>query len=261
MNRWMSAIDIRPPHPHLRFTSVGLLGYKSAAARSFFRVRQKIKRLPVYDSISAATKDNCDMVRIACLLGMIGWLTAAAMPVSATMTPKERIADLNAALLDVMQNADALGYAGRYERLQPVMTRLYDFSLMARIAVGAYWAGLEEANRNRLVDAFSRMSIATYAARFDGYSGERFEIVSAEKAVRDTTLVKTRLIKSDGTPVALNYLTRPRDGEWRIIDVFLDARFSELARLRADYTAVINRQGFENLIETIEAKIKAMESE
>ena len=106
------------------------------------------------------------------------------------------------------------------------------------------------------------MSIATYAARFDGYSGERFEIVSEEKSVRDTILVKTRLIKSDGGPVALNYLTRARGGEdWRIIDVFLDARFSELARLRADYTAVIKRQGFVELIDLIEAKIAAMAAE
>ena len=60
---------------------------------------------------------------------------------------------------------------------------------------------------------------------------------------------------------ALNYLTRPRDGEWRIIDVFLDARFSELARMRADYTAVIKRQGFDSLIETIEAKIVGMSQE
>ncbi len=105
------------------------------------------------------------------------------------------------------------------------------------------------------------MSIATYAARFDDYSGETFEIVSAEKSVRDTMLVKTRLIKSDGSPVALNSLTRPSGEDWRIIDVFLDARFSELARLRADYTAVIKRQGFDSLLSTIEAKIAEMQKQ
>lgn len=201
------------------------------------------------------------MIRSAWVLAFIGWLVISATPASAAPSPKDQIADLNATLLDVMQNADRLGYAGRYEKLKPVMQRLYDFGLMARVAVGAYWPELEEARRSRLIDAFTRLSVATYAARFDGYSGERFEIVSAEKAVRGTTLVKTRLIKSDGTPVALNYLTRPQDGEWRIIDVFLDARFSELARLRADYTAVIKRQGFDSLIETIESKIKGLETQ
>ena len=78
--------------------------------------------------------------------------------------------------------------------------------------------------------------------------------------MRNTVLVKTNLIKSDGSPVALNYLLRPSDGIWRIIDVFLDARFSELARLRADYTAVIKRDGFEKLINTIEARILELTS-
>jgi len=201
------------------------------------------------------------MIRLVRLLVSACCLVLVVFPASSAQTPSERIGGLNAALLDVMKNAADLGYRGRYEKLHPVMTGLYDFSLMSRVAVGAYWKGLEKAKREQLIDAFSRMSVATYAARFDGYSGEKFEIISSEKSVRDTMLVKTNLIKSDGTPIALNYLTRTRDGEWRIIDVFLDARFSELARLRADYTAVIKREGFDILIETIEAKIKGLTEE
>ena len=201
------------------------------------------------------------MIRLVRLLVSAFCLVLVVFPASSAQTPSERIGGLNAALLDVMKNAADLGYRGRYEKLHPVMTGLYDFSLMSRVAVGAYWKGLEKAKREQLIDAFSRMSVATYAARFDGYSGEKFEIISSEKSVRDTMLVKTNLIKSDGTPIALNYLTRTRDGEWRIIDVFLDARFSELARLRADYTAVIKREGFDILIETIEAKIKGLTEE
>lgn len=189
------------------------------------------------------------------ILGVVALLVSLMTPVNAAESPRDKIALLNATLLDVMQSADALGFQGRYAKLQPVMTALYDFSLMSRVAVGSYWTELDEQSRTRLTDAFTRMSIATYAARFDGYSGEKFEIISDEESVRNTVLVKTDLIKSDGSPVALNYLLRPADGDWRIIDVFLDARFSELARLRADYTAMIQREGFDRLVETIEARI------
>ncbi len=201
------------------------------------------------------------MFRFVRLTLLATCLLFAGFSSSDAASPRDHIETLNATLLEIMQNADSLGYAGRYEKLQPVMTQLYDFALMSRIAAGAYWKKLDDGKKAQLTDAFSRMSIATYAARFDGYSGEKFEIVSAKKSVRDTMLVKTRLIKSDGTPIALNYLTKPRDGDWRIIDVFLDARFSELARLRADYTAVIKRQGFDKLISTIEAKIAGMQQQ
>jgi phospholipid transport system substrate-binding protein len=201
------------------------------------------------------------MLKILRILGLSAVLGCVAMPASGGETPRERIAELNATLLDTMKNADSLGYAGRYAKLAPVMGGLYDFALMSRVAVGAFWRDLEAQKRDLLIDALTRFSVATYAMRFDGYSGEAFRIVSAKKSVRDTQLVKTELIKSDGTPVALNYLMRPRDGEWRVIDVFLDARFSELARMRADYTAVIKRKGFDSLIEIIEARIAEMARE
>jgi phospholipid transport system substrate-binding protein len=174
-------------------------------------------------------------------------------------SPRENITRLNAVLLDVMKNADDLGFAGRSAKLRPVMSALYDFAFMARIAAGGYWKTLKSRDRDRLIDAFKRMSITTYAARFDGYSGERFEIVSDERSVRNTVLVKTRLIRPADSPVALNYLMRDRGGkDWRIVDVLLDARFSELARMRADYTSVLKRHGFAKLIATIEARIIAM---
>ena len=193
------------------------------------------------------------------LFGLAVGLAVAIAPAWGAQSPRENIVRLNAVLLDVMKNADGLGFKGRRAALRPVMSGLYDFAFMARIAVGGYWKSLAPRDRERLVDAFERMSIAIYAARFDGYSGERFEIVSDEKSVRNTVLVKTRLIRPAGGPVALHYLTRDKGGDdWRIIDVFLDARFSELARMRADYTSVIKRRGFEKLIETIEARIAEM---
>lgn len=83
---------------------------------------------------------------------------------------------VNTTLLDVMQSADALGYQGRYEKLDPVLRTAFDFAFMAKIAVGRAWNDLDQAERDRLVDRFSRMSVATFASRFDGYGGERFEI-------------------------------------------------------------------------------------
>ncbi|MFT6581910.1 MAG: phospholipid transport system substrate-binding protein [Alphaproteobacteria bacterium] len=180
---------------------------------------------------------------------------APAIVAAGDATPKQQIGKLNAALLAVMQNADALGYEGRFKHLNPLFSELFDFQLMGRVAVGAFWKSLDAAQRTELIDAFGHLSIATFAARFDGYSGETFEVVSAEKSVRNTILVKTRLIKSNGEPVALNYLTRQSDGGWRIIDIFLDARFSELARLRADYTSVMRREGFTSLLTTIRSRI------
>lgn len=168
---------------------------------------------------------------------------------------------LNAALLDVMRNAADLGYEGRYEELEPVLEESYDFPFMIRIAVGPAWRELGDDQRGRITELFTAMSIATYAARFDGYRGERFEILGDEPAPRDTVLVHSRIVPSRDEPVELSYLLKKFDGDWRIIDVLLDARYSELARQRAEFAAVLRSGGVPDLMASLERKIAQLTAE
>ena len=170
-------------------------------------------------------------------------------------TPRGIAEQLDAALLNAMRNAQTLGYEGRYEALAPVLEESFDFPFMARVAVGRHWREMNPSERRKLVDTFSRLSIATFAARFDGYSGESFEVMGEQERPRGAILVLNRLNKSDGESVQLNYLMREAKGRWRIVDVFLDAKFSELAIKRSEYTAVVKRAGIAGLIAAMEEKI------
>lgn len=188
-------------------------------------------------------------------------LLCVASSALAASEPQQVIERLNAALLDIMQNAAELGYQGRYEQLEPVLEESYAFPFMTRIAIGPAWRDLDQDQRARITELFTDMSVATYAARFDGYGGERFEILGEEPAPRDTVLVHSRLVLPDEEPVELSYLMRQFDGDWRIIDVLLDARYSELARQRAEFAAVLRDGGVPDLVATLERKIAQLTAE
>ncbi len=192
---------------------------------------------------------------------MLGLIWASAPGIAAEEAPSDIVGRLNATLIEVMREADELGFAGRYDRLAPVLTGAFDFTLMARVSVGRYWRKLEDSDRERLVDVFGRMSIATFAARFDGYSGERFEVLGEKAAPRQAILVRNRLIKSDGEPVEINYLLKTAEGRWRVVDVFLDGKYSELAMKRSEYTSVIKNADFETLIRSLDEKIAKLAAE
>jgi phospholipid transport system substrate-binding protein len=166
---------------------------------------------------------------------------------------------LHETLLGVMQEADALGFSGRLERIRPVLLELYDFPFMAEKSVGLGWRQLDDEGRSQLVDAFSRLAIATYAARFDRYDGARFESLGVQPATHGTVLVKTQIVRESGETVALDYRMRPVEGRWRIIDVFLNGTVSELALRRSEYSGVLKREGFDALIQAIEQKIASQE--
>ena len=185
----------------------------------------------------------------------------AAAAARAQGTPAAGVVEtLHAELIGVMREADSLGFTGRRDRLAPVIEGAFELPLIARASTGRYWKKLDEAQRARLVDAFTRLTVATYAGRFDGFDGESFRIVSQGPAPRETVLVNSELVKSDGDTVELNYLLRETDAGWRIIDVYLDGVYSELATRRSVYAGLIGRKGIEGLIGAIEDKIVEYES-
>lgn len=182
---------------------------------------------------------------------------AAPAPSAAQEAPPASavIKRLNATLLDLMQRADELGYEGRARIVGPVVFESFDLRAMARVALGKHWRRLESAERDGFIDLLGRMSIANYASRFDGYSGERLLVVDEEDAPQGLRLVRSRIVKADGGEVKLDYRLRSVEGEWRIVDVFLNGTVSELALRRAEYTSIIERRGYPALVEAIEARI------
>lgn len=172
---------------------------------------------------------------------------------AASAEPANVITSLDQSLLDVMQHAAQLGYNGRYAKLAPVVSKVFDISYMTRIAVGTSWSTLTAEQQARLVTAFGDFITATYAHRFDGYSGEKFETTGA-RPLGNSTLVETRLVKSNGEPVTLNYVTRQVDGHWQVVDVFLTGTISELATRRSEFSAVFQRDGFDGLLATLQQR-------
>jgi phospholipid transport system substrate-binding protein len=165
--------------------------------------------------------------------------------------PAMSVDSLYAALLDTMRQAKQLGMKGRYEKIAPVLSKTYDLPLMSRIAVGQSWDALSEAQREGIVNAFTRMTTATYASRFDGFSGERFEVLNTADQPNGDKIVKTRIVQSDGKAVQLNYLMRNTAAGWKIIDVYLNGTISELASRRAEFRSILKSGGPKALVSAL----------
>lgn len=161
---------------------------------------------------------------------------------------------LHDALLEAMREGETLGYAGRFERLQPVVEATYDLPSLARVALGRHWSSLDAGQQAAFVDAFGRFSVANYAARFASYGGERFETRAVERLQGEQVAVRTVLIKGDGGSVSLDYVLHPRDGQWGIVNVVADG-VSELAMRRAEYGSLMKQSGFEGLLSVVEERI------
>jgi phospholipid transport system substrate-binding protein len=125
---------------------------------------------------------------------------------------------------------------------------------IVKVVLGRYWGALPQADRQRMIDTFTRLTIATYAARFDGFSGEAFELVEEKPMKKGRVLVRTRLIRPGDEAAQLDYVLQEEAGRWRILNVVANG-VSDLSLKRADYGSIMKKQGFEILVGKLEAQI------
>lgn len=203
--------------------------------------------------------ETANVQRRQAMAGVAAWLVGLALPAGAqTPAVDPAVASIRAfyeVLLDVMKHADKLGVRGRYDKLAPAIRSAYDMPVMTRIAVGPDWSKIPAEQQAALVDVFERRTIATYANRFDGYSGQSFE-VDPEVETRSTgRLVRSKLLRPPEIPVTLNYLMRGSGDTWKIIDVYLAGLISEMATQRTEFRGILDRGGPAALIKSLQQQI------
>jgi phospholipid transport system substrate-binding protein len=172
-------------------------------------------------------------------------------------TPTQVVETLHNELLEVMKDAERLGFSGRYERLENVVPELFDFPFISRIVVGRHWGNFSEEEKDQFMDLFTRLSIATYADRFDGYSGESFRVLSTNEFRGGRIVVESVLVQARGEKIQMTYMLHEKDESWRIIDVVVEG-ISDLALKRADYTAFLNKNTTQAFFDELNTMISEM---
>ncbi|MEN3353161.1 MAG: phospholipid transport system substrate-binding protein [Betaproteobacteria bacterium] len=192
------------------------------------------------------------------LIALASAPVALAVPAAETDPAAARIRAFYDVLLETMKRAQALGVKGRYEKLSPAVRATFDLPTMTRIAVGPEWKSLKPEQQASLGEQFARMTIATYASRFDGYSGERFEVDPVTEPRNANRIVRTKLIPKQQEPILLNYLVHQTSDGWKVIDVYLSGTISELATRRSEFSSILKSGGAQALIDSLRERADKM---
>ncbi len=187
-------------------------------------------------------------------------LLAAAPASRAAGTAETTMREFYGTLLETMKKGQGLGERGRYFALEPAVKHTFDLGGMSERAVGpAAWGGLSTTQRQQLAEAFTHYTVATYADRFDSWSGERLEIMGERKTAYGT-LVQTQIVDSAGKPTAIDYLMKETGDGWRVADVYLTGTISQLATLRSQFVSVLRDQGVDALIARLNRKADLLQT-
>ncbi len=167
---------------------------------------------------------------------------------------RQTVDKLNAALIEVMKSAKQLGYKGRYAKLDPIVKETHEFDAIAQIALGNHWKELSEEQKKAFVHKLTDLSVATYAAQFNSYGGEEFKFESEQPMKANRVMLRYLLTAPKEKPVKFEYILGQIEGKWVIINIVVDG-ISDLALKKAQYTSVIEREGFDSLLNKLNQKI------
>jgi phospholipid transport system substrate-binding protein len=168
---------------------------------------------------------------------------------------------LQESLIKSMREGGKLGYRGRFDLLAKAVDQTHDLDFIARTTLGANWTQLSAEQQRVFTDVFRKLSIGTYAGWFKSHEGERFEFIEQQDMPRDQVMVRTRFVQQGGEPpVRFDYVLRQTKDGWRIVNVLADG-VSDLALKRVEYRAILQRDGFQGLINMLKDKIAQTEQD
>jgi phospholipid transport system substrate-binding protein len=201
--------------------------------------------------MSVAAPDRRMLLRLTLCWIALGLGTPSAAIASDATAPVEQ---LHAGLIEIMKAGRAAPFRQRYDKIAPVIGRTFDLEAIVRQVVGLRWTSLPADQQATLTDAFRRYTIASYVANFDGYSGERFELLPAVTAVGNDRVVQTRIVSGSGQAHVLAYVMRQSGGGWRIVDVLADGSISRVAAQRSEIRSVLADGGGTGLLVSLRRK-------
>ena len=153
------------------------------------------------------------------------------------------IAGLNAALLASMKAGKSSSFPQRFNALLPAVDRAFDLQAILQAAVGLKWASLPPARQAELLAVFRQFTAASYASKFDSFSGEKLDVLPDSRTIDADQVVETRLTPASGDPVRLDYVMRRTPAGWKAVDVLLTGTISQVAVQRSDFRSLVGEDG------------------
>lgn len=141
--------------------------------------------------------------------------------------------------------------AERRRALRAATDEVFDWTEMARRALGRHWQERSPAEQEEFVALFRDLIERAYAERIERYSGEKVR-VAGEVVEGDQATVRTR-IATKGQEVPVDYRLIRRGDRWRVYDVAVEG-ISLVANYRTQFNEVIRASSYQELVRKLKSR-------
>ena len=135
-----------------------------------------------------------------------------------------------------------LSKADRFERFRAMFHKGFDVPSIAHFVLARYWDATTPVQRQDYLQQFEELVVRSYAARFDSYTGEQFQITSSRPDGNHDVFVITEVSPANGPAITVEWRVREHEGHLGIIDVVVDGVSMSVSQ-RQEFESVIQAKG------------------
>jgi phospholipid transport system substrate-binding protein len=199
------------------------------------------------------------MSRRALLLGAA--IGAVGLPLAATYAQvsaaevdgaQEFIRRLAQDAIAVLQRNDVT-LEQREQTFRRLLSDGFEMEFIGRFVLGRAWRAATPEQQQDYLNVFREYVLKTYSRRLGGYAGEQFAVTGARAAGKQDVLVQTRIDRPAAAAIVADWRVRQFDGNFKIIDIAVEG-VSMAVTQRAEFAAVVNRDGLEGLLQALRAR-------
>jgi phospholipid transport system substrate-binding protein len=148
----------------------------------------------------------------------------------------------------------------RMEKIKEIVLPLFDSQEIAKRALGPHWRDRTDEQRKEFVRLFISLVESTYSGTLDRYRKDVQFFFDREAIDGDFAEVDTRILDpSQQKTFAINYHLHQVGGKWLVYDVVIE-NVSMVRNYRNQFNRILSKSSYEDLIDSIERKIKELSS-
>ena len=143
----------------------------------------------------------------------------------------------------------------RRDQLKQILFGRFDFTEMAKRALGADWRRRTSTEQEEFVHLFTDLLEHAYTETIESYTNEKIVYIG-EKLDGTYADVNSKILTSKGE-FSINYKTHLLGNEWRVYDVVIE-NISMVNNFRSQFGRVIAKSSYEDLVRTLRTKAEAV---
>jgi phospholipid transport system substrate-binding protein len=140
----------------------------------------------------------------------------------------------------------------RRDQLREILFTRFDFSEMARRALGAHWRRRTATEQQEFVQLFTELLERQYAGIIESYTDEKIVYVS-ERTDGAFAEVNSRIFTAKGQELSINYKAQLAGQEWKVYDVIAE-EISMVNNFRSQFNRVISSSSYDELVRRLKEK-------